>query len=261
MRRTFILVIAAAALAVTLAALSSTASAQGEEEELGNNLSVPTIFVPSTDGAPALRVPAGPFVPPGADGVEPQNDGGDFAAYWEQKTDATWTADAILWNNARVTADWGDNLTEAPKIKAGHTIRVEMGLLHKRPGMTGFVVENLTPDLPDREATYGTDGTSFLTGAEGALSTRVWDVRGYLKIKKLVDGVAVKTIYSGLMPSELNSIGAVVYGYNWGSMGNPPAAGTYRLVFQTSWRTWITGVADDKATFADHRTNLIVKLV
>ena len=231
----------------------------GETETLGNNLSVPAVFVPSSTaaGAPALRLPRGSAVAPSG----PQSD--VFSGYWLQKTEATWSADCSTAAAASVVADWGDNLTASPSIAAGKPVRVEVGLLDPNAkGMTGYLVDNLTPTLADRNATYGTNGTTFTTGNPGAPETRVWDSGAHLTIVPVVDGVAGSPIYDGAMTAEINSTGAVVYGYNWGIGGsqNGPAAGTYRLTFTTSDATTITGVADAAAarvpTFEDHSTIL-----
>lgn len=264
MKRRFVAAIAGAALAAGLVvALPSTTRAQ--EETLGNNLSVPAIFVPSMDGAPALRVACPTSaVPPGADGLTSDADGGTVTDYWEQSTLATWSAGCTAWGAAKATADWGDNLGH---LNAHKPVRVEVGLLHLTKAMRGYEVVNLTPDLPDRDSTYGTDGTSFTTpvaavGETPAVYTRIWDFKANLTIKRLVDG-KWKVIYDKPMGAEVNSTGAVVFGHNWGSKGNPPAAGTYKLRFDVSNRTTIVGVMAEEATrpyFGDHYTGVKIKI-
>ena len=80
-------------------------------------------------------------------------------------------------------------------------------------------------------ATYGTDGIPVL------LATRVFDSGARLRIEKL-NGTAT-TIYDGPITTEINSIGAVVYGFNWGTQGRvtAPVAGTYRITFFTNATT------------------------
>jgi hypothetical protein len=105
--------VTAAALTVLMA---SAAVAKGSppgkgETTLGNNLSVPATFVPSSTaaGAPALRLPCvlNSEAPTSAD---PQCT--DFPGYWCQKTAATWQAACTAAAaTASLTADWGDNPT------------------------------------------------------------------------------------------------------------------------------------------------------
>ncbi|MEZ5260742.1 MAG: hypothetical protein R2755_02965 [Acidimicrobiales bacterium] len=68
-----------------------------------------------------------------------------------------------------MTAEWGDNLTGAP-LKQRTPIRVEVGLLDGAAAgsMTGFDVDNLTPTLLDRYATYGTNDASGIPATAGA---------------------------------------------------------------------------------------------
>ena len=207
----------------------------GGETTLGNNLSTPTIFVPSATGAPALRIacPA-THQAPGADGVAPSTDP-LYSGYWLQKTTATWTADCAEAATASVTAQWGANLTDSPTLAAGKPIRVEVSLLDPAAtGMTGYVVNNLTPELPDREAVYGTKpDLAFVTGDANAPLARAWTAGTYLKIEQKQADNTWKSIYYQPMIAEINSTGSIVYGYNWGSKGraNTPAPGDYRLTF------------------------------
>jgi hypothetical protein len=173
----------------------------------------------------------------------------EFEGYWLQKTEATWSATCTTAGTANVIADWGDNLTSRPTQPAGQPIRVEMSLLDlTTTGMTGYAITNLTPDLADRLATYGTRGAPddlYLTGEPGAPSVRVFDAGATLTIEKIVDEVPTLVVFDGPMTAEINSTGAVVYGFNWGTKGkaNAPAPGTYRLTFTTN-STVITGIAD-----------------
>lgn len=233
----------------------------GGGETAGNNLSVPAIFVPTstTAGAPTLRV---------ACALTPKDPTGDkspvYTDYWLQQTDATWGASCADADAATVTADWGDNLTTSPQIRTGKPIRVEVGLLDpSATGMTGYVVTNLTPTVEDRNAVYGTDGTTFTTGDAGAPETRVWDSGAHLTITNS----SGENVVDQAMVAEINSTGAVVYGFNWGSKGrvNTPAPGTYTLTFTTSVATTITGIADTAAlnvpTWSDHSTSLTITLL
>jgi len=230
----------------------------GEEDAFGNNLSVPTVFIPDSSTLP-LRVGC----PPAADPTGPQST--VYLGFWLQKTEATWTADCVQFgvpesaHSVPVAADWGDNLTTRPNLPAGKPVRVEVSLVDHSddahvpsyPGLQGFVVTNLTPELEDRLATYGTDGTTFLTAAPGAPFTRYFDEGARLKIEKLDDvtGQPISpAIFDGPMTAEINSIGAVVYGFNWGSKGkkNTPAAGKYKLTFTANY-TNIVDITDKAA--------------
>lgn len=238
----------------------------GGETTLGNNLSAPAIFVPSSTaaGAPALRVPCGPDTTPqaptGATSVQ-------FPGYWLQKTESTWSATCATAASASVTAQWGANLTDAPSVAAGKPVRVEVGLLDMAAtgaDWQGFVITNLTPELADRLATYGTDGATFSAGVDGAPYTRVWGTGTTLTITDLSPGGA-STTYT--MTAEINSTGAVVYGFNWGSKGkkNTPSAGTYLLTFHVDPAVAITGVvagAVNSPTYStsDNTTSLQITL-
>ena len=220
----------------------------GEEGTLGNNLSVPTVFVPSYNGAPVLRVPsaAGTLaLPMGQASTE-------FPGYYLQKTESTWQAEYTTATTAAVVADWGDNLTERPTLTARQPLRVEMGL-YVPTTMQGFVVEKLTPDVEDRYATYGTTGVPA-TFAEA----RVLDEGATLTVKNASTGV---NVYDGPMSTEVNSTGAVVYGYNWGIKGrkNFPVSGTYELTFTTN-HTTLAGVRDGAATWTPTSTTITVVL-
>lgn len=210
----------------------------GGETTLGNNLSVPAIFVGDTGTAPALRVPCDetPQDPTGTQSTQ-------FPGYWLQKTDATWSATCDTADAATVTAQWGANLTDAPNLAAGKPIRVEVSLLDlSATGRQGYVVTNLTPELADRLATYGTDGTTFQSGVDGGASTRVWGPNTTLAITDL--GTGIETTYP--ITAEINSTGAVVYGFNWGSKGrkNTPSPGKYRLTFTINQAVTIDGVVE-----------------
>lgn len=242
MYKRLVTLLAGVAFAVALFATPAVAAkgppaGRGETETLGNNLSVPAIFVPTstTTGAPALRVPcaAAPQAPIGAQS-------GQFPGYWLQKSEATWSATCAEQASAAVSAQWGANLTDAPSVATGKPIRVEVSLLDKLAAGTGYVITNLTPELEDRLATYGTDGTTFQAGVNGAPFTRVWGPGATLTITNT--STHVSSTYP--LTAEINSSGAAVYGYNWGSQGskNTPAAGTYLLTFSIGAAVAITGV-------------------
>jgi hypothetical protein len=206
------------------------------ETEVGNNLSVPTHFVPGTAGAPALRVPCP------SPAVNPTGPTALFngVPYFLQKTAAIWSAACDTPASASAKAAWGSNLTNGRPQRAGRPIRVEMGLTASDTG-TGYVVENLTPDELDRNATYGTRGTPT------QMPFMVWTGGATLTVKKLDTGATFTVPFS----TEINSTGKVVYGFNWSRAGGVANAttGTYELTFKipsTSGVT-ITGVEPGEA--------------
>ena len=229
----------------------------GGEETAGNNLSVPAVFVAGSGvTAPALRIDcASSPQKPGWDGVA-ENYVYEDEYYWTQKSAATWSASCTTSQAGvlNVTADWGDNLTGDGRLSAGRPIRVEVGLVVNSLGFdagTGWIITKLTPDLEDRLATYGTNGDMVLT------SYRVFDPSSMLKIEKCA--VTSETgcvsfvsppIYEGPMTAEINSGGAIVYGFNWGTQGrtNAPSTGKYRIAYSVTG-VGITAVADAKANY------------
>jgi len=156
-----------------------------------------------------------------------------FPGYWCQKTAAVWQAacTTAAADSVGVTATWGANLLGG-NISAGKPIRVEM-VLTEAGGPTdnpGYVVVKLTDEL-DRLATYGTDGSVQKT------DYTVLDVGATLRIETC-ENLGCATPSGTILPDteftpEINSLGNVVYGYNWGTKGktNSPAAGIYKLTF------------------------------
>lgn len=204
----------------------------GHETTLGNNLSVPTIFVGSVPSTPAVReattaAPDQLVAPAGPQSTV-------FPGFWLQKTEASWRSMYRVAGGpdemVPATANWSDNLTKH-QWSARQPIRVEMVLYDPDEVMTGYVITNLTPELPDRSATYGTDGATFTTPApigEATVYTRVFAPGAHLSIVRPGDGFVV---FDGPMTAEMNSGGAVTYGYNWGIKGAMPVAGDYTLTF------------------------------
>jgi len=224
----------ASAIILALAA-TPTAFAKGKpipEEEYGNNLSFATKFVPNvpaTGEASFLRLTCSE-TPTGPSGPECNL----FPGYWCQKTAATWQAacTTALAGTVGVTATWGANLLGSATIGAGRPIRVEMVLTEVggSPVNPGYRVIKLTDEL-DRLATYGTAGEVVST------DYTVLDVGAKLRIETC-EKLGCATITGTILPDteftpEINSLGNVVYGYNWGTKGktNTPAAGIYKLTF------------------------------
>lgn len=204
--------------------------------EVGNNLSVPTHFVPSTDGAPTLRI-ACPLQAVAPTGPTSTYNG---SPYFLQKTTAIWTAACDTPASATANAAWGSNLTNGRPLRARRPIRVEMALTAPDTG-TGYVVENLTPNELDRNAVYGTLGTPT------SMPYMVWTGGATVTIRKIETG-ETRVVAAA---AEINSTGKVVYGYNWGTAGGANAAtpGTYELTFRvpTASGVTITGVDPGEA--------------
>ena len=227
----------------------------GGEETLGNNLSQPTYFVGGTTGAPTLRLPctSEAVAPDSSDPTSTQ-----FPGYYLQKTLADWTAACSSPTAASVTAKWGDNLLNGRALKAGKPIRVEMNLIEADAGAddvadtgTGFLVENLTPTLPDRMATYGTRGVAATDLPGGVFA---WTAGAMLTIYEA--GTTNMVVSTRSFSAEINSTGKVVYGFNWGTASGVPAAvaGTYDIVFSLPDNSGVTvsAVAAGEAGVVDH---------
>ncbi len=186
-----------------------------------------------------------------------------YPGYWLQKTAATWSAYCTEATAATVTAQWGSNLTDSPQAHADKPLRVEVGLLDMAATgdpYLGYNITNLTPTLPDQSSTYGTDGTTFLSGVNGGAQTRVWGPGATLSIRNTgTDSV----IYNGPISAEINSSGSVVYGFNWGggNSGTVDPAGTYELIFTIGASITIDAVTagtTNQPTFTANSTTLTV---
>lgn len=239
------------------------------EETAGNNLSMPTKFVPGNSPdqpSPRITCPVVLTAPSGTPtSLDPppitDNDGNTVdlpqADYFLQKTDSTWSGDCVYDSATTVTATtkWGDNLVGDGQLSARKPIRVEMSLTENNgtEDHQGYKVWKLT-DEEDRFATYGTRGaTDLLTG----LPYMVFDSGAQFSIDKCTNSSAAgcdvwtPLINKGPMSAEINSTGKVVWGYNWGvstkGVKQTPDAGTYRLRFYANTTT-ITQNADAKAT-------------
>jgi len=255
MKRTFILLVGSALLAGAMASSGLAAPGGGGgpggggppgggEEEAGNNLSVPAIFVPS------MGLAAGPTCTADDDTElpDPAELSTTYPGYWVQG-EATWQADCATANNdtVSVAAAWGDNLTNAP-LKQRTPIRVELGLLADPATypMTGFQVVKLTPELLDRYATYGTKDADGITPFN---EVRVWTAVATLHIERS-DGLVA---YHGPFSAEINATGRVVYGYNW----QKPQAGLYTITVSLPDVT-VTGV--DAGGFTANEVTLEVSV-
>ncbi|WES64925.1 hypothetical protein P0L94_02360 [Microbacter sp. GSS18] len=248
----------AAGVAALMVASPAFAAKGGEPgapsgETLGNNLSIPAIFVGDMTAAPALRIPcaeaAAAVAPTGPQSTV-------YPGYYLQKTEAIWSATcSTATGDVHVLADWGDNLTnDEVGVKAGKTIRVEMALMdNSGTSTTGYSVVKLEPEMLDRLSPYGT------LGNPEAMTARAWDSGARLEIKT-ADGV---TIYEAAATAEINSTGGVVYGYNWGQKGAFPPPGDYVITFTVSGGTTFDGTIDttDRADASGQTATLAVTLL
>ena len=244
------------AILTTLALVltSATTFAKGKPTtEATNNLSVPAILVGSTNpfgltcpsDAPSVLV-----TPTGTPST-----GYDVPGYYYVQGLNTWRAQCLAGATGQTaTAAWGDNLTGAP-LKAGTPIRVEISLDNDTTlTMQGYDVIKLQ-NLLDRESAYGTLATGStetgftatpstfpltktVIGEDGTPTTvtiniRVFDSLATFSIQNLATGSYVVSPGTAAT-AEINSTGAIVYGYNWGSGKGKAAtavAGTYRITF------------------------------
>lgn len=245
--------------------VASVAFAKGKppvSEEFGNNLSYATKFVPDTTSAPAPRLGC-------PTGVIPPTDWGDpnctnFPAFpgqsfWCQKTAAEWQAECTTAATLNVIANWGANLVGDGRIRANKPVRVEMSLLEDSVAQPRFDVLKLTPELDDRLATYGTNAAIVVD-----TSYAVFDADSTLQIEKCGDEQCTTTtevLPAQVMSAEINAVGKVVYGYNWGTAkNNPPAPGTYKITFCTNNTNKVLDNSpdDDGAVVGDKCTFVIV---
>jgi hypothetical protein len=243
----------AIAVSFTLVAMMAmVASAKGpphppgeEGDEAANNLSVPAIFVPSTAGSPFTGTCDGTdnsADPTGTKGVDTDGDDipDEHLDYYVQGV-ATWQADCDIAATVTASAEWGDNLTNAP-LKATTPIRVEIGFLtDPETAMSGYLVEKLDPTLLDRLSHYGTLGNEVADYAE----VRVWASGVTLDIRNS-DGTVIPA-NNIAYTAEVNSTGRIVYGFNWQN----PVPGTYTI---TVTAPNITISSADAGTVVDSHT-------
>ena len=155
-----------------------------------------------------------------------------------------WQAEYVVKSEDTVTAKWGDNLSGSAKLKVGQPVRVEMVLTSTtETAMQGYTVVKLEPDKLDRLAAYGTlatsDGAGGYSATASTMAARVWGPEADVTITGPGD-----TTLIGDMPGEINSVGGVVFGYNW----RPAATGEYTLTFNPPAGVTISGSASITVT-------------
>lgn len=261
-----------------------------------NNLSWPTKFMPSVDAVkfPSVTCNTTYIQPTGSTVFFPEQEVTDKDGnvtiipegdYYLQKTDATWTADCIeddSSDSVEVIAKWGDNLVGDGQLRAKKPIRVEVNLTENNgtSDHNGYKVWKLDPNELDRNSRYGTRGGDTLNASVSDLDNffppsnpatqpyRVYDQGATLKIERCTSSacstVDPTPIYNAFMPAEINSTGAVVYGYNWGTstkgVSTAPEAGTYKLTF-ASVLTNITSNADSVAILCSEPVNKCTQVI
>lgn len=196
----------------------------GEETTTTNNLSVPAVFIGSAGFGltnPALQPPTGT-----------PSTGYEVPGYYYVQGKNPWQAEYRVQSTDTATVKWGDNLGGTASLKAGHPVRVEVGLTSDTvTTLQGYSVIKLQPSLLDRNSAYGTLATEDKTGGYFATAA-------VMPARDWVSGATVTiTGPSGSitapMPGEINATGAVVFGYNW----RPSEPGSYRLTFQVPGNT------------------------
>ena len=232
--------------------LSGGAFAKGKPpSEAAQNLSVPAILIGplgtvvcgASDLAPSPLVP--PTAPP-----DPLTGYEVPGYYWVQKVH-TWQAQCFNANAANVLGSWGDNLSGDAKLSTGSPIRVEIVLTNTddysgtilNGTLQGYKVIKLQPSLLDRLSAYGhlaggdaTLGWEDIPIDVGQASWVVHDAGMQISVENLDTGEFVVPL-APIAP-EINATGKIVYGYNL----RVPAAGNYRIRFNTTPAVTITGV-------------------
>lgn len=208
-----------------------------EEEEAGNNLSVPTIFVPDesdffaigTCTGANLALPSG--LPTSGFEIAPT------AFYYVQGENA-WQADCDVAavNTVTATADWGDNLTGDAPLKVGTPVRVEVRLSTTVAAeMRGYTVVKLEPSLLDRNSRYGilaagnaTDGWTVDPASLTSGTTAGVYTEGATFSICRADAPTVCLVPAGTaIGSEINATGNVLWGY----LARFNSAGDYVITF------------------------------
>lgn len=236
LRRLFVVVALTAALIIPSSlVVAKKGGGQPGGDEAGNNLSVPTYFVPNGVRWPfAGDCPSAPVAPAGnPDGYfEPPD--APAGRYYVQGL-STWQAECRTSAAANgVIAVWGDNLINGKPFQPNKPVRIEMKLTTNRNG-TGYPVVKLEDTL-DRLAKYGTKGSPktmpYMVWGPGKLNLAILD-----EDLEPIGGPFT-------MGAEINSTGKVVYGYSWRA-----PAGTYWLKFKAPSGVTIAGVngGDDTA--------------
>jgi hypothetical protein len=221
--------------------------------EATNNLSVPAIMAGGMGAFSALSCAASftvlddpdkaPVFYPYSEATT--NDGlvTREAGYFYVQRDAKWQAPCVLVAAGTIVdaiGAWGDNLAGDARLKVGSPIRVELVLKdggNLAIGQQGYLVEKLELTELDRVSDYGhradggLDGPwephEYTVGTDVGFAAIVHDPSARLKIDKIENDVAVRTVYDEPAGGEINATGKIIYGYGL----RVTEAGTYRLTY------------------------------
>ena len=225
---------------ITAASEGVSASAEvrvsGEPlEELGNNMSWPTVFADGVGltGASASEDP----------GVRPTPESGitvdtlpffwednlpTYGDYYEQQTFNTWRAEYIDGAGEQpydAEAYWGDNVTHQT-WSLSQPVRVEVALSATGVGtLTGFNMTYLYGQGPAE--VQGTDGTT------AEFTPLIYTVGPTIIVEKIdgQGGAVTETVVNTAIGSEVNVGGRIIYGHQLRFDELGAGAGWYRLRF------------------------------
>ena len=202
-------------------------------EELGNNMSWPTVFADGIGltGAPVSEDP----------GVRPSPESGivvdtlpffweenlpTYGEYYEQQTFNTWRAEYVDGTGESpydAEAYWGDNIT-VQTWSLSQPVRVEVALTATGvDSLVGFDMTYLYGQGPGEM--QGTDGTTSLH------QPLIYTVGPTLIVEKLdgEGGSVTETVVNTTMGSEVNVAGRIIYGHQLRFDELGAGAGWYRL--------------------------------
>ena len=250
---------------VSSATLEAKGPPSGGEEEVGNNLSYPTIFA---DGLTIAGVPVGTDA--GLRPLATENIVVDALPFWYSGNVADWLGTHFLQGGTNTwRAEWSDGTSGAHNVSVkwgdnilGHTwntgtpIRVEVGLtVVGGATMKGFNMFVLSGS--GQTEIQGTDGsiadfTPALFTSSARLRVEKLDAEGGNPIATAFEG----SIADQGLTAEVNAAGKIIYGYQLqlSSISLPPGVakdGWYRLSF----------ILDDQTTVGGHPVQRNVTIV
>lgn len=263
----------------------------GEEETLGNNLSVPLVFA---DGYGITGTRLAGTVPPEKDyatGLRPLSTetpasfpyfdaataySKSSTLYYPQGTPSTWQA---AWLNGafepqHVTIDWGDQL-RSRTASANSTVRIEATLYQELTDPAAFMTAYKMTSLYGTQRTekFGADGTTYASSRR-----TVFAMNARLKIEKLmgpggevdtsVPPIVDKAVYQGFGSTdegegqdtqkfgiEVNGSGSAIYGYTWilrnSAIPAGKAPGWWRVTFSLDDAATVGTTSVPNNTFID----------
>lgn len=192
------------------------------ETTVTNNLSVPAVFV----GPVGFGLTNSALQPPTGTPIEVKTPNVIGPGYYYLQGTSKWQAQYAQQGADTATAKWGDNLAGgSASLRAGHPIRVEMGLTSTDVTLPGYTVIKLDDNLADNVSPYGTPAVGSpengFSATEVSMAAKVWGPGATLDITGPVTQTGIA------MPGEINATGSIVFGYNW----RPTTGGSYTLTF------------------------------